>query len=116
MPDLTYTKLSSFSAFLGRKYLATYSHLVYSWFTVTGSLLLLEMQLTGATAVMIELSLWNVTCVKTVEAMAVSGAYVAFSSRRCTAGLLTAACNPGVWMCGYCYGGFGGLLVTPPGE
>ena len=41
------------------------------------------------------------TCVKPVEAMAVSAAYMAYISRRRNADLLSAACNPGVWICGY---------------
>ena len=120
-------------------HLATYSQLVYSH--SYGKSAVTRCIAAGcATAVICADELWlcNMACVKTVKAMAVWEAYAAcFSSRRCTACLLTAALLSwclDVWLllqrllllrrfcrcCSYrrCnnVAGSGGLLVTPPSE
>ena len=52
----------------------------------------------GSAAVVVELSLWSVTYVRPVEAVVVLGDYMAYSNQRRNADLLSAVCNPGVWM------------------
>jgi len=66
----------------------------------------------GSAAVVVELSSWSVTYVRPVEAVVVSGDYMAFSGRRGDADLLSAVCDPGVWMW-QLPRWFGGLHGTP---
>ena len=63
---------------------------------------------------MVDLSLWSVTYVRPVEAVVVLGDCMAYSNQRRNADLLSAVCNPGIWMWQLPRRfGFGGLHGTP---
>ena len=66
----------------------------------------------GSAAVVVKLSLWSVTYVRPVEAVVVLGDHMAYSNQRRDADLLSAVCDPGVWMW-QLPRRFGGLHGTP---